>query len=134
VVVVYGLRIVQYGVVMASLLSLGLAQQAQAADDAWWGKDKQAHFFVSSGIAAATYLWLGQSQMEPFLRMGVSTGVVLGLGAIKEVWDVLGHGHPSWKDMTWNVIGSVVGLVVAWVVEYWLWPKAPRGAPLRVAF
>jgi putative lipoprotein len=104
---------------------VALPGRAQAADDAWWGKDKQKHLLLSSGAAFVTYVWLGHSGMEPSLRMGATALVVLGVGALKEARDALGYGHASWKDMTWNVIGTAVGLIVAWVVERCLWPKSP---------
>ncbi|MCL2625463.1 MAG: hypothetical protein FWD46_01420 [Cystobacterineae bacterium] len=131
----YSLHAVLYWVALAGLLlCLGLPSQAQAADDGWWAKDKRKHLIVSSSLAGVTYLWLGQTRLEPAFRMGASALVVLGLGALKEAWDALGYGQPSWKDMTWNVIGSAVGLVVAWFIEHWLWPAAPRGIPGRVSF
>jgi len=99
--------------------------KAQAQSDAWWGKDKQKHLLVSLSVSAATYVWLGHSGVESSLRMGVTTLLVLSAGALKEARDAMGYGHPSWKDMTWNVIGTAVGLVVAYVVERWLWPQRP---------
>jgi putative lipoprotein len=106
------------------------SSRVQAADDLWWAKDKQKHLLVSSGAAFATYIWLGHSGLESTSRAGVAALVVLGVGALKEARDALGYGHASWKDMTWNVIGTAVGLVVAWAVERWLWPRSvspPRG-------
>jgi len=94
-------------------------------DDPWWGKDKQKHLLLSSGAALATYMWLGCFGLESSLRMGATSLVVLGAGALKEARDAMGYGHASWKDMTWNVIGLAVGLAVAWVVERWLWPANP---------
>ena len=108
---------------VAAFLCVALPSQAQAAGDAWWGKDKQKHLLLSSGAALATYAWLGFFDVEPSVRTGATALVVLGAGALKEAWDLLGYGHPSWKDMTWNLIGLAVGLSVGWAVERWLWPK-----------
>ncbi|MCL2013126.1 MAG: hypothetical protein FWG75_10120 [Cystobacterineae bacterium] len=105
------------------LLYVGFPNQARAAEDAWWGKDKQKHLVLSASAAAATYLWLGHTRVEPALRVGATTLVVLGIGALKEARDALGYGHPSWKDMSWNIIGNAVGLLVAWAIEHWLWPN-----------
>jgi uncharacterized protein YfiM (DUF2279 family) len=119
-------RLAIHCAVVLGLGCLALPNCAQAADDPWWGKDKQKHLMLSSGLAVGTYAWLGHAGLEPASRMGLTTLVVLSLGALKEARDALGYGHPSWKDMTWNVIGNAVGLVVAWVVEAWLWPGTPR--------
>ena len=114
-------------VVAVGFLCLALPGRAQAQGDAWWGKDKQKHFLVSSSAAFATYVWLGHSGLESPIRMGAAAMLVLSAGALKEARDAMGYGHASWKDMTWNVIGSVVGLVVGWVVERWLLPQTPWG-------
>jgi uncharacterized protein YfiM (DUF2279 family) len=109
-------------------------RQAQAADDAWWGKDKRKHLLLSSGAAFAGYLWLGSMELEPAFRIGLTTLTVLGAGALKEAWDTGGRGQASWKDMAWNVVGNAVGLLLAWVVERWLWPGRQKQHPLGVSF
>jgi len=114
-----------YCAAVAGFLCLALPGRAQAADDAWWAKDKQKHFLVSSTAAFAAYAWLGHFDVEPSLRMGTTALLVLGAGALKEARDAMGYGHASWKDMTWNVIGLTVGLAVAWLTERWLWPNNP---------
>jgi putative lipoprotein len=46
-------------------------------------------------------------------------GVALAAGAGKELLDWSGviHGDPSWKDFTWDVVGTVAGLAIAWGVD-----------------
>ena len=37
----------------------------------------------------------------------------LTLGAGKELWDMTGRGDPSWRDFTWDVLGTAVGVALA---------------------
>lgn len=38
----------------------------------------------------------------------------------KELWDLSGHGSPSWKDFTWDVIGVATGLLLSWLVDRYI--------------
>ncbi|WP_394822016.1 YfiM family protein [Pendulispora albinea] len=91
--------------------------EAASDPDPWFGRDKVLHFSVAALIASGTYT-LAATQFEaryPPLLLGAGTTLVLG--AAKEAYDGLGHGTPSWKDFTWDVIGAVVGLGVAWGLD-----------------
>lgn len=101
----------------ASLAALALAAAPRAAaaseSDPWFGPDKALHFSVSAGLAAGGYAaaseWLdGRGE-----RALVGGAFSLTLGAGKELWDLAGHGDPSWRDFTWDVIGTAAGLAVA---------------------
>jgi len=39
------------------------------------------------------------------------------LGGGKELWDLTGHGDPSWRDFTWDVLGTAVGVALAASVD-----------------
>ncbi len=98
--------------------------------DPWVGPDKAAHFGVSLGLAGGGY-GLGALVTQDFggrLALGASLAIALGLG--KEVADALGLGRPSWKDFTWDVIGTAAGLGVAVTFDLALRgvPKAPAPA------
>ena len=43
--------------------------------------------------------------------------ISLGAGAAKELWDLSGHGDPSWKDLAADVAGTVLGLAVSFAVD-----------------
>lgn len=43
--------------------------------------------------------------------------MALGAGVAKEVADLAGLGHPSWKDLAWDVVGTGTGLLVAWAID-----------------
>ncbi len=108
---------------LAALVLTGLTMssvaRAQEADP-WFARDKALHFDVSAGIAAAGYGvsagWLVDARWK---ALAIGGGVALAAGAGKELLDathVLG-GDPSWKDFTWDVIGTVAGLAIAWGVD-----------------
>jgi len=96
-------------------LALAVSPRAARASetDPWFGPDKALHFGVSMGLAAGGY-----AAASPWLdkrgeRALVGGAFSLTLGAGKELWDLAGHGDPSWRDFTWDVIGTAAGLAVA---------------------
>jgi putative lipoprotein len=95
---------------------LGANASAHAAD-AWFGPDKALHFGVSLALAAGGYAasspWL-ETRTERALAGGAFS---LTLGAGKELWDLSGHGDPSWRDFTWDVVGTAVGVALALGVD-----------------
>ncbi len=108
--------------VVAVVCTLGSAwpstSRAQTADpDPWFGKDKALHFSISAGIAGVLYAGAAtqfEARYPPLLLAG---GATLAIGAGKELYDLSGHGDPSWKDFTWDVIGTFVGLGLAWGID-----------------
>jgi putative lipoprotein len=88
--------------------------------DPWVSRDKAFHFDVSAGIAAAGYgasaAWLVDARWK---ALALGGGLALVAGAGKELVDATGvfGGDPSWKDFTWDAIGAVAGLVLAWGVD-----------------
>jgi len=102
----------------AAIAVLMTAHTARAADDdPWFGRDKALHFAASATIAGAAY-GIAATQFDarwPRLLVGGATAVAVGAG--KEGADALGLGDPSWRDFTWDVIGAVVGLAIAWGID-----------------
>lgn len=101
-------------------LLVALLRPAGAAEDAWTGTDKALHFGISTALAAGTYgfgvaLWSEPDERWKAALLGA--GVTLGAGGAKELADLAGLGHPSWKDFTWDVIGTVVGLGLAFTFD-----------------
>lgn len=85
--------------------------------DPWFGRDKMLHFGASAvlaggGYAAGTALF--DARYEALLLGG---GVALTAGATKELADMAGAGTPSWRDFAWDVVGTAVGLGLAWGVD-----------------
>lgn len=104
-----------------------IAAPARAEDtDPWWGPDKALHFGISAGLAGTGYgvsaLFL-DSRAERAVA-GASFSLVLGAG--KETWDLLGHGDPSWKDFTWDVAGTAVGVGIALLVDLAIRGSSPN--------
>ncbi len=105
--------------------ALAVAQTA-AADD-WTGADKAAHFGFSLAFGAAATASVPVAggpagpQWQP-LALGFGIGLVPGLA--KEGWDLTGRGDPSWKDMAWNTVGSLVGAGIVWAAQSLLTPHA----------
>lgn len=94
---------------------------ARADDpDPWVSRDKALHFDVSAGIAAVGYgvsaAWLVDARWK---ALAIGGGLSLAAGATKELIDATGAfgGDPSWKDFTWDAIGVVAGLAIAWGVD-----------------
>jgi putative lipoprotein len=96
--------------------------------------DEVLHFGVSAGIAAGGY-GVGLALFDdrpaaraegPRLALGGSAALVAGVG--KEIWDALGSGHPSWGDIVWDVLGTLVGLGVMLALDVLLGSSASPDA------
>jgi len=107
--------------VFAAALALGFAPAAAAQDaDPWIARDKALHFDVSAGLAAVGYGvsagWLVDARWK---ALAIGGGVALAAGAGKELLDATHAfgGDPSWRDFTWDVLGTVAGLAIAWGMD-----------------
>ena len=102
---------------LALALAFTSTPAAASDSDPWFGPDKALHFGVSVGLSAAGYAaispWL-ESRSERALVGGAFS---LSLGGGKELWDLTGHGDPSWRDFTWDVLGTAVGVALAASVD-----------------
>jgi putative lipoprotein len=100
---------------LAFSFALSLVSRPAAASDPdpWLGPDKALHFGLSLGLAAGGYAastpWL-EKRSERALFGGAFS---LTLGAGKELWDLTGHGDPSWRDFTWDMLGTAAGVALA---------------------
>lgn len=106
--------------------------RAQVDPDPWLGPDKALHCSVSAGLAGLGYTGAALFTQDRRLRLAIGAGVALTAGAAKELADLAGFGQPSWKDFTWDVIGTAAGLLVSWLFDrFVLTPLLPRPS-LRV--
>lgn len=123
----------------ALLCAWALSTSARAAggsdpqapeDDRWFGPDKALHFGASAGIAAAGYGLSAMVFEDRSARLATGAGLALTLGVAKELNDLAGHGDPSWKDLTWDLIGTATGLAAAYLVDRFIVTPAvqTRGA------
>jgi putative lipoprotein len=104
---------------MIGFMVATLTRQTARADDAdpWFGRDKALHFSASAVIASGGY---GLSRLvfddrRPCLLIGGGLAAAAGIG--KELYDLSGHGDASFRDLTWDAIGTATGLLVAWLVD-----------------
>lgn len=107
-------------VTTAALLFLlpGVARAQSVPDpDPWWGPDKALHLVFSSAIAGAGYgITAAFTDSRP-VRLLVGGAAGLLAGTAKELLDLAGLGDPSWKDFTWDVIGTACGVLVAFLLD-----------------
>jgi uncharacterized protein YfiM (DUF2279 family) len=84
--------------------------------DDWFTADKADHFFTSAMLSAGTYLALRVTHNdEPTAFVSSLTGT-LTIGIGKEVWDVFHPGTPSWKDLTADLLGTLLGISSAYAL------------------
>ena len=125
---------------LATVAAIALSsKKARAADpDPWFGPDKALHFGVSVGLAAGGYGASAFVLREPWQRAVAGAGFSLTLGAGKELYDLSGHGDPSWRDFTWDVVGTAVGVGIALLIDVAVSSSstrpATRNAKLAIAF
>lgn len=95
-----------------------VAATARAADpDPWFGSDKALHFSVSGGLAMASYGAATTFSDSPKVRVAYGASVALLAGIGKELWDASGNGNPSLRDLTWDVMGTAVGVTLCWLID-----------------
>lgn len=94
------------------------AQQAAPAEaDPWFGHDKALHFAASGSLAVVGYAGTSLATDSRPTRVVAAASFALGLGIAKEVWDLTGHGDASWRDLTWDVVGTTTGVLIAYAID-----------------
>ena len=101
-------------------------RNAHAADDPWFGRDKALHFGVSIVLGASGYAIATPVFDERWQRATAGAAFSLSLGAGKELYDATGAGSASWRDFTWDVVGTVVGVGAALLVDVAISRKEPE--------
>lgn len=102
---------------LAGMLTRSEPAHADPVADPWWGPDKALHFGTSAAIAGGGY-----ALAAPFLdgfaqRAAIGAALALTAGVSKEFIDLAGHGDASLRDLTWDVLGTVVGVGLALSVD-----------------
>ena len=99
--------------------SAARAQQRDPPDsDPWFGRDKALHFGVSASLAVVAYGGASLKTDDRPTRAAAAITFALGAGLLKEAWDLTGHGDASWRDLTWDVVGTATGVVVAYAIDW----------------
>lgn len=113
----YG-RLVRTPALVLGLAFLAVAPPAAARDrDAWTGDDKLLHFSASAVLAGLGYGVSAFFVSPRSTRAAIGAGSSLTFGVGKEIYDLSGHGTPSWRDLTWDVVGTGVGTAIALGVD-----------------
>ena len=97
--------------IFATLSALILIQGNLFADQ-WVGHDKVAHFAAGLAVSSATFALLEgyRPGMSPLGKSGISFGSAIGVSLLKEALDlVFNTGEPSYKDLTWGIVGGILG-------------------------
>lgn len=90
---------------------------ANTPADPWFATDKYLHGSISAGLAIAGYSATAFASHDVDLSLGVGAGLALGAGVAKELIDLHGPGDASWRDLTWDILGTASGLLVAWAAD-----------------
>jgi putative lipoprotein len=104
---------------IAVMTATGTARGAAPQDgDPWFGRDKALHFVASASIASAGYAMAVPFTDRPSTRAAVGAGAAIAAGVGKELWDAAGAGDASWRDFTWDVVGTATGILIASAVDW----------------
>jgi putative lipoprotein len=101
----------------AAIALLLAAATAKADDDPWFGADKGIHFGASAGLAIAGYGAAATFAESRPVRIAYGASVALLAGIGKELWDTRAGGSGSFKDLTYDVLGTAVGLAICWAID-----------------
>jgi putative lipoprotein len=113
-----------------ALLMAPAARAQQSEPDPWFGHDKALHFAASASIAVVSYGGASLVTDDRPTRATAAFAIALGAGVLKETWDLTGHGDASWRDLTWDVIGTASGVLFAWAIDWAIGRlRAPAAAP-----
>lgn len=117
-------------VVLASFLVAWPAQAQAPSEDPWLGPDKTLHFSVSAVISSSGYGVAAALEQDRPLRLVVGGALGVSAGVAKELADLAGLGHPSWRDLTWDLMGVATGLLLGFAIDVLLAELAGVGEPL----
>src|SRR6476659_9337299 len=126
------MRAMRRALVLAGVaLLLATEARAQQADtDPWFGRDKALHFAASASLAVVGYAGTSLATDSRPTRVVVGASFALGVGVLKEVWDLTGHGDASWRDLTWDLVGTTTGILVASAIDWMILRlRTPEPAP-----
>ncbi len=103
--------------VIIGLVSTGCVTTDPRGDD-WFGRDKAWHFAVGGAISAGTVAAARRNDVPDAESMVWGVGVTMTMGAGKELYDVhVRKSYWSWRDMTWNLAGSLLGGLIVLSAE-----------------
>jgi putative lipoprotein len=106
---------------LAAALSLASDTHAKAAEeDPWFGRDKALHFSACLSLSTVGYAGAALATPDTTFRLVTGAGLAMTAGIAKEVYALHEGGDASWRDLTWDVLGTTTGLVTAWLIDRYL--------------
>jgi uncharacterized protein YfiM (DUF2279 family) len=93
--------------------------------DPWWGPDKALHFSLAALLAGGGYALGAIVTDDPVGRAALGADLALSAALFKEAADEAGLGTPSWRDFTWSVLGTALGISVSVAIDL----AAPKSTP-----
>ncbi|MBN2573696.1 MAG: hypothetical protein JXP73_03960 [Deltaproteobacteria bacterium] len=106
---------------LATVLLLASAPRAEAADsDPWLGRDKALHFGASFALAGGGYAGTALLSERTSVRAATGACLAASAGIGKEVYDRYSGGDASWRDLAWDAVGTATGVLVAWLLDRYL--------------
>jgi len=116
---------------LPAMLAGPRAARADSANaDPWVGSDKLIHFAASGSLAVVGYAGASMLTENRPLRIGAGATLAVSAGVAKELWDLDGHGDPSWRDLSWDLMGAATGLIVSagvdWAIHRFFRPPPGR--------
>jgi putative lipoprotein len=82
-------------------------------NDRWLAPDKANHFLGSLMLSSATFLGFAATNNNHEQSLVAAIGGTILIGVGKEIWDMYHPGTPSWKDLTADALGALIGGLVA---------------------
>lgn len=102
----------------ALLMPIAATPRVQAADsDPWFAHDKYLHGSVSAALSLTGYAAASSTTTDLRWRFGTGAALALTAGVGKELLDLGGPGDASWRDLTWDVVGTATGLAIAYMLD-----------------
>ena len=92
-------------------LVFSLAPLASPGDD-WFAPDKVQHFFSSAFVQTMSYGALRTTGLNHGSALAGATITTATVGIGKEIHDLKTHGDFSYRDMTWDAIGTGAATIV----------------------
>jgi uncharacterized protein YfiM (DUF2279 family) len=112
------MRLIPLPVLVALCVLPARSSAGATAGDDWLGEDKAKHFAACFTLAGAGYGGGALLFEAPETRWLTGAGLAMGAGLGKELYDSRRGGTGfSFKDMSWNVVGTATGLGVAYLVD-----------------
>jgi putative lipoprotein len=111
---------------IAMLLVASPCAVAQDRSVPWFERSAFLHFAASAELATNGYVLGAAFSEDRRVRLASGAALALTAGFAKELYDLSANGDFSWRDIGWGVIGTATGLLIAWLVDRFLFEPRHR--------